>query len=148
MKRNLHVRFCRRVGEGDLPHLANDDGALRCVPADPKLVAEIAGLHVNAVAPPYRQAWGHRRKRGESREGAPLACMSGFFVLPRMVLSWRYRTLIRPGESPTNRGSRWLTRRNPLLLLRVQVHQSGTKFVGRPPARLPVLQFPDDWHPA
>lgn len=29
-----------------------DDGTLRCLPADPKLVAEIAGLHVNAVAPP------------------------------------------------------------------------------------------------
>ena len=27
-----------------------DDGTLRCVPADPKIVAEIAGLHVNAVA--------------------------------------------------------------------------------------------------
>ena len=29
-----------------------DDGTLRCLPADPKLVADIAGLHVNAVAPP------------------------------------------------------------------------------------------------
>jgi len=29
-----------------------DDGMLRCLPADPKLVAEMAGLHVNAVAPP------------------------------------------------------------------------------------------------
>ena len=29
-----------------------DDGTLRCLPADPKLVAEIAGLHPNAVAPP------------------------------------------------------------------------------------------------
>jgi hypothetical protein len=29
-----------------------DDGTLRCVPADPKLVAQLAGLHRNAVAPP------------------------------------------------------------------------------------------------
>jgi PRTRC genetic system ThiF family protein len=29
-----------------------DDGTLRCLPADPKLVADVAGLHVNAVAPP------------------------------------------------------------------------------------------------
>ena len=29
-----------------------DDGMLRCLPADPKLVAEIAGRHPNAVAPP------------------------------------------------------------------------------------------------
>jgi len=29
-----------------------DDGTLRCVPADPKAVAAIAGLHPNAVAPP------------------------------------------------------------------------------------------------
>jgi PRTRC genetic system ThiF family protein len=32
-----------------------DDGTLRCVPADPKIVAEIAGLHPNAVAPPARR---------------------------------------------------------------------------------------------
>jgi len=29
-----------------------DDGTLRCLPADPKIVSEIAGLHPNAVAPP------------------------------------------------------------------------------------------------
>ena len=29
-----------------------DDGTLRCLPADPKHVADIAGMHVNAVAPP------------------------------------------------------------------------------------------------
>ncbi len=29
-----------------------DDGTLRCVAADPKTVAGIAGMHVNAVAPP------------------------------------------------------------------------------------------------
>lgn len=29
-----------------------DDGMLRCLPADPKIVANIAGLHPNAVAPP------------------------------------------------------------------------------------------------
>ena len=29
-----------------------DDGMLRCLPADPKLVSDIAGLHPNAVAPP------------------------------------------------------------------------------------------------
>ncbi|MCC6173836.1 MAG: ThiF family adenylyltransferase [Chloroflexi bacterium] len=29
-----------------------DDGTLRCLPADPKVVADIAGLHVNAVASP------------------------------------------------------------------------------------------------
>ena len=29
-----------------------DDGMLRCLPTDPRHVAEIAGLHVNAVAPP------------------------------------------------------------------------------------------------
>lgn len=28
-----------------------DDGTLRCVPAEPKTVASIAGLHPNAVAP-------------------------------------------------------------------------------------------------
>jgi hypothetical protein len=33
-----------------------DDGALRCIPADPKIVAGIAGLHVNAVAPPTDHA--------------------------------------------------------------------------------------------
>jgi PRTRC genetic system ThiF family protein len=33
-----------------------DDGMLHCVPADPRIVAELAGLHVNAVAPPSRQA--------------------------------------------------------------------------------------------
>lgn len=32
-----------------------DDGTLRCVPADPKTVAAIAGLHPNAVAPPSRR---------------------------------------------------------------------------------------------
>jgi PRTRC genetic system ThiF family protein len=31
-----------------------DDGTLRCVTAEPKLVAEIAELHVNAIAPPTR----------------------------------------------------------------------------------------------
>lgn len=31
-----------------------DDGTLRCVPADPKTVASIAGLHPNAVAPSQR----------------------------------------------------------------------------------------------
>jgi PRTRC genetic system ThiF family protein len=29
-----------------------DDGTLRCLPADPKLVSDIAGLHPNAIAPP------------------------------------------------------------------------------------------------
>lgn len=33
-----------------------DDGTLRCVPADPKVVASIAGLHPNAIAPPARPA--------------------------------------------------------------------------------------------
>lgn len=33
-----------------------DDGTLRCVPADPKTVAVLAGLHPNAVAPPARRA--------------------------------------------------------------------------------------------
>ena len=33
-----------------------DDGALRCVAADPKIVAGIADLHVNAVAPPSKTA--------------------------------------------------------------------------------------------
>ena len=33
-----------------------DDGTLRCVPAEPKTVAAIAGLHVNAVAPRARRA--------------------------------------------------------------------------------------------
>lgn len=33
-----------------------DDGTLACVPAEPKSVAAIAGLHVNAVAPPARAA--------------------------------------------------------------------------------------------
>lgn len=33
-----------------------DDGTLRCVPADPKTVAALAGLHPNAVAPPTHRA--------------------------------------------------------------------------------------------
>jgi PRTRC genetic system ThiF family protein len=33
-----------------------DDGTLRCVPPDPKTVAGLVGLHVNAVAPPARAA--------------------------------------------------------------------------------------------
>ena len=33
-----------------------DDGSLRCVPAEPKTVATLVGLHVNAVAPPTRSA--------------------------------------------------------------------------------------------
>lgn len=33
-----------------------DDGMLRCVPADPRKVAETVGLHVNAVAPPRQSA--------------------------------------------------------------------------------------------
>ncbi len=33
-----------------------DDGTLACVPAEPKSVAAIAGLHVNAIAPPTRAA--------------------------------------------------------------------------------------------
>jgi PRTRC genetic system ThiF family protein len=33
-----------------------DDGTLRCVQADPKVVAELAGLHVNAVALPGRHS--------------------------------------------------------------------------------------------
>ncbi len=33
-----------------------DDGTLRCVPADPRTVAALVGLHVNAVAPPARTA--------------------------------------------------------------------------------------------
>lgn len=32
-----------------------DDGTLRCVPAEPKAVADLAGLHPNAVAPPARR---------------------------------------------------------------------------------------------
>ena len=32
-----------------------DDGTLRCVPAEPKTVAPIVGLHPNAVAPPTRR---------------------------------------------------------------------------------------------
>ena len=33
-----------------------DDGTLRCVAADPKIVAGMAGLHVNAIAPPVSRA--------------------------------------------------------------------------------------------
>jgi len=33
-----------------------DDGTLRCVAADPKTVASLVGLHVNAVAPPFHSA--------------------------------------------------------------------------------------------
>jgi PRTRC genetic system ThiF family protein len=33
-----------------------DDRTLRCTGVDPKIVGEIAGLHVNAVAPPIHQA--------------------------------------------------------------------------------------------
>jgi hypothetical protein len=35
-------------------HFDLDDGTLRCLPADPKTVAEIAGLHVNAVMARHR----------------------------------------------------------------------------------------------
>ena len=34
----------------------SDDGLLRCVPADPRTVAELAGLHLNAVAPVAHRA--------------------------------------------------------------------------------------------
>ena len=37
-------------------YLDLDDGTLRCVPAEPKTVATLVGLHVNAVAPPARSA--------------------------------------------------------------------------------------------
>jgi PRTRC genetic system ThiF family protein len=37
-------------------YLDLDDGTLRCVPADPKVVADLVGLHVNAVAPPGRSS--------------------------------------------------------------------------------------------
>ena len=33
-----------------------DDGTLRCVPPDPGIVAQLAGLHPNAVAPPGSQS--------------------------------------------------------------------------------------------
>ena len=33
-----------------------DDGTLRCVAADPKIVAGMAGLHLNAIAPPVSRA--------------------------------------------------------------------------------------------
>lgn len=36
-----------------------DDGLLRCLPADPRTVAELAGLHLNAVAPVAHRAARH-----------------------------------------------------------------------------------------
>jgi hypothetical protein len=33
-----------------------DDGTLRCVPTDPKIVPSIVGLHPNAVASPSERA--------------------------------------------------------------------------------------------
>lgn len=42
-------------------YLDMDDGTLRCVPADPKAVAAIAGLHQNIVAPATRRAGRHDR---------------------------------------------------------------------------------------
>ena len=33
-----------------------DDGNLRCIPADPTIVAQLVGMHVNAVAPPIHAA--------------------------------------------------------------------------------------------
>lgn len=36
---------CRRMAS----YLDLDDGILRCVPADPEIVAEMYGLHVNAL---------------------------------------------------------------------------------------------------
>ncbi len=56
MRGNPHVRFCRRAGAGNCARLASGNGTLACVPAEPKAVAAIAGLHVNAVAPPARAA--------------------------------------------------------------------------------------------
>ena len=43
-----------------------DDGTLRCVPADPKTVAAVAGLHLNAVAPPGTSAARPRRAAGRA----------------------------------------------------------------------------------
>lgn len=48
----LLVGTCRWMAT----YLDLDDGTLRCVPADPKIVAELTRLHVNAVAPPSRGA--------------------------------------------------------------------------------------------
>lgn len=41
---------CRWMGS----YFDLDDGTLRCIPADPKVVAALVGLHPNAVAPPAR----------------------------------------------------------------------------------------------
>ena len=55
MRRNPHVRFCRRANAGNRARLASDDGTLRCVAANPATVAGMVGLHVNAVAPVSRR---------------------------------------------------------------------------------------------
>lgn len=58
----IAASFVEKLLSGSCPWMAAyfdmDDGTLRCVPADPKVVADIAGLHVNAVAPPARSHTG------------------------------------------------------------------------------------------
>jgi len=53
---SIAASFIERLVAGTCTWMAAyfdlDDGTLRCLPADPKLVAEIASLHPNAVAPP------------------------------------------------------------------------------------------------
>ena len=59
---SVAASFVERLLAGTCRWMASyfdlDDGTLRCLPADPKLVAEIAGLHVNAIAPPASRRHG------------------------------------------------------------------------------------------
>ena len=56
----LAASYIEKLVDGTCRWMASyfdlDDGTLACVPAEPKTVASIAGLHVNAVAPPARAA--------------------------------------------------------------------------------------------
>lgn len=55
----LAASYVEKLLDGSCTWMASyfdlDDGTLRCIPADPKTVAAIAGLHPNAVAPPSRR---------------------------------------------------------------------------------------------
>lgn len=56
----IAASYVEKLLDGTLGWMASyldlDDGTLRCVPADPKIVANLVGLHVNAVVPPARSA--------------------------------------------------------------------------------------------
>ncbi|MGH7863205.1 MAG: hypothetical protein ACREOS_13350, partial [Candidatus Dormibacteraceae bacterium] len=64
----LAAGFIEKLLDGTCGWMASyfdlGDGTLRCVPADPKTVAQIAGLHPNAVTPPAQHFATDGGKRG------------------------------------------------------------------------------------